>query len=135
MGKTVPHLQLRTGNIHRRYRMNKRLASNKMGDYATHHHLITLMILKRLSSPYLWGEFEELFGKHASQLSTMFWEGMEALIVRRSHLILDTILKYLIEENEKRFSSETKQKGVVLDCCVFGFVMELYLEFPDRMMR
>jgi len=42
--------------------------------YSTNTILSTCIVLKRYSMPSRWVDLEDMFGKHASQLSEIFWE-------------------------------------------------------------
>lgn len=50
--------------------------------------ILAICLLRRpLLSPCRWDDFEELFGNHGAQLSTIFWEAAEHLMDARLHLI------------------------------------------------
>ena len=50
--------------------------TTKRNRYACDPVLVTCIIMRRISSPSRWSDLEILFGRHASQLSESFWEGL-----------------------------------------------------------
>ena len=60
----------------------------KRNRYAVTLPLVTCVVLRRLASPTRWADLELLFGLQTSQLSEVFWEGMQHFLAERSKLIL-----------------------------------------------
>lgn len=89
--------------------------------YSKNPLLTTLIILRRLASPCRWIDLEILFGKHSSQLSEIFWEGIENMIESRGHLITGPISAQFIHENAASFSDSIHQKCDAFMHCV-GFI-------------
>eukprot|EP00171_Calliarthron_tuberculosum_P001768 IDg1768t1 len=89
--------------------------------YACDAMLSTCVMLRRLASPCRWKELEILFGKHASQLSEIFWESIEHLIEEQGHLIKSSLKKEYIQENISKWSSSISIKSGALTNCI-GFI-------------
>lgn len=89
--------------------------------YAVNPVLSTCILLRRLASPARWRDLEEMFGKHASQLSEIFWESVEHLLDAREQLLSsDMKAAYLVPRLE-RLAAAVYQKSGCLQNCV-GFI-------------
>lgn len=83
--------------------------------------LATCIILRRLSSPARWKDLEMLFGKHSSQLSEIFWEGLEHMLHDRLHLITGPINQEFMIEKAPIYAQSVYEKCQALTNCV-GFI-------------
>ena len=62
-----------------------------MNRYMCSPHLVTRVVLRRLTTPARSRDIEMQFGKHGGQPSEIFWEGMERFLEARQHLVLSDI--------------------------------------------
>ena len=86
--------------------------------YSCSRILVTCVLLRRLCSPARWRDMELLFGRHAAQLSEIFWEGLEQFLNVRKHLITGDICKDFIEANAPFYAQAVRDKRNSLDKCV-----------------
>ena len=56
--------------------------------YSADPIVATRMILRRMAVPDRWEDLAYLFGKHPSQMSVIFWEGMELFVEAQGHLLM-----------------------------------------------
>jgi len=93
--------------------------STSRNRYMTSGLLTTCVILKRLSSPMNWADLEIMFGKHSSQLSEIFWEGVESVMNKRGHLLRETVLSSAFFQSRFDFyAGAIYAKGGALKHCV-----------------
>lgn len=90
-------------------------------EYKTCPLLTTLVMLRRLASPCRWSDIECIFGKHSSQLSEIFWEGVENLMDKRAHLLTGPVSTEFIQVHASRYSESIHMKCASLRDCV-GFI-------------
>ena len=81
--------------------------------YSVSALLSTCVMLRRMAGPFRWRELELQFGKHASQLSEIFWEGVEAFLEARVFLLTSTLSSQYVQREADIFSSAVAQN---LDC-------------------
>eukprot|EP00171_Calliarthron_tuberculosum_P001528 IDg1528t1 len=75
----------------------------------------------RMSTPFRWCDMEILFGKRASHLSEIFWEGIEHFMETRQHLITGTINISHIQIHAERYAKAMHDKSNALANCI-GFI-------------
>lgn len=97
------------------------LLRTKRNEYGTCPLLTTLIILRRLASPCRWADVEGIFGKHCSQLSEIFWEGVENMIERRGHLLTGPISTDFMHQHASKYARVINDKCDSLSECV-GFI-------------
>eukprot|EP00171_Calliarthron_tuberculosum_P002573 IDg2573t1 len=83
--------------------------------------LSTCVILRRMATPARWKDLEYLFGKHASQLSEVFWEAMEVFLESRLNLITSSIDHTFMSTRAPQYAESVYQKTNALQNCV-GFI-------------
>lgn len=66
--------------------------------------LAARIILRLIASPTRWTDCERMFEKWASQLTEIFWEGIEHFVDARLYLITDPIDKQFIKRNGKMYA-------------------------------
>ena len=80
----------------------------------------TCIVLRRLAYPCRWVDLELTFGMHSSALSESFWEAIECLYEKRSHLL--TIFRSdLLQHRAAAYSEVIEARGAGLNNCV-GFI-------------
>ena len=79
------------------------------------------VVLRRLASPARWSDLEDLFGQHASELSEIFWEGLENLIDAHLHLISEPINQCFLASRAEIYAEAIYSRGNSLANCV-GFI-------------
>ena len=104
--------------------MQMRTSRNR---YRTSPILATCIVLRRLAAPSRWRDLEELFGKHAPQLSEFFWEAIEYLLNARKHLVTEDISELFIAQRAELYAERIHEKGKALPNCV-GFIDGTVLE-------
>ena len=80
----------------------------------------TCILLRRLAYPCRWVDLEIVFGMHSPTLSEVFWEAIESLYQRRSHL-LTTFRSQLLANKAVEYASVIAARGAPLENCV-GFI-------------
>ena len=83
--------------------------------YAVTPLLVTCVVLRRLASPTRWAELELLFGLQTSQLSEMFWEGMQHFLAERSELILGDPVGSFCAPRFDEYGEAVEKKSNALD--------------------
>jgi hypothetical protein len=89
--------------------------------YAVTPMLACCVVLRRLATPARWSDLEHLFGKHAPQLSEIFWEALEMLLYSRGHLITGDLSKAHLEANASKYAAAISSKEPAMSGCV-GFI-------------
>ena len=89
--------------------------------YSCNPLIATCVILRRLAAPARWSDLEELFGKHASQLSEIFWEGLECLLNAREHLLTGPICPNFMGTRLAGYANAINRISNTLPNCV-GFI-------------
>jgi nuclease HARBI1 len=77
--------------------------------------------LRWLSTPWRWSDLERLFGKLSSQLSEIFWEGIENFLAIRANLITGEPHRGLLADNASRYAQAVQSKSYERDNCI-GFI-------------
>ena len=95
--------------------------SSTRNKYQVSPLLVACVILQGMSSPGRWADMEDSFGKHVSQLSEIFWEGIEYFLDARTHLVLGAISQDFITRRVISYSSAIYEKSGALRNCV-GFI-------------
>lgn len=96
-------------------------SATKRSRYSVNSCLATCIILRRLASPARWRDLEEFFGKHASALSEIFWEGIEHFVSNRGHLLTSYMQSDFFKQQLDRFADSIDVKSGCLQNCV-GFI-------------
>jgi nuclease HARBI1 len=73
--------------------------------------LDSCILLRRLASPCRWRDLDLLFGKHASQLSEIFWECIENFLSLREHLITGDLHIGFLAANASRYAHAIRTKS------------------------
>lgn len=89
--------------------------------YAVSPIIATCIMLRRLASPARWRDLEAMFGKHASQLSEIFWEGIEHFVAARGHLLSACLTTALLGPRLEEFAKAVYDKSGCLENCI-GFI-------------
>ena len=89
--------------------------------YSVSALLSTCVMLRRMAGPCRWRELELQVGKHASQLSEIFWEGVEAFLEARVFLLTSTLSSQYVQRKADNFSSAVAQKSGCLGNFI-GFI-------------
>ena len=72
----------------------------------------TCILLRRLAYPCRWVDLELTFGMHSSALSEIFWEAIESLYTKRSHL-LATFRTDLLQERAVQYAAVIEARGTL----------------------
>ena len=83
--------------------------------YACDSLMVTCVLLRRLTTPARWRDMEFTFGRHAAQLSEIFWEGLESFLETRQHLIMSAIDPAFIASRASLYAEKIKDKCHALD--------------------
>lgn len=89
--------------------------------YRTTRLLGTAVFLKRLASPFRWQDLEVLFGKHAPQLSEIFWETLECFLDKRKGLLMGELNSNFLQPKLGLYANAVEKKCGTLENCV-GFI-------------
>eukprot|EP00171_Calliarthron_tuberculosum_P004409 IDg4409t1 len=89
--------------------------------YSVSPLLAACVLLRRMATPCRWRDLELQFGKHASQLSEIFWEGIEAFLAARLYLLDSNLSAQYISSKAVLFSAAVADKSGCLTNCL-GFI-------------
>ena len=95
--------------------------TTKRNRYACDPVVVTCIIMRRISSPPRWSDMEIMFARHASQLSEIFWEGLEKFLSFRKALITEPVSQSFLSDHAVRYSNAILSKSDALKNCV-GFM-------------
>lgn len=95
--------------------------TTKRNTYACTPILAACVVLKRMSTPNLWSDLEELFRKHSPQLSEIFWQTLDGFVDRNEHLITGPIGQRYTADRAVELACCMEEKLGVLDNCV-GYI-------------
>ena len=93
----------------------------KRNRYSVSPILVACVILRRMASPCRWRDLEVQFGKHASQLCEIFWEGIEAFLLVRLFLLTSKLSATYIHQKASLFAASVAEKSGCLTNCI-GFI-------------
>ena len=83
--------------------------------YCTIQILTADVILRRLCYPAGWSDLEVLFGKHGSQLSEIFWEGLELFLETRERMDTSNVqFLSLLRSRAENYAEVIAEKSEVL---------------------
>ena len=77
----------------------------------------TCIVLRRMAYQCRWVDLELTLGMHSSALSEIFWEAIECLYEKRSHL-LTTFRSDLLQDSAAAYAEVIEARGAALDNCV-----------------
>jgi len=83
----------------------------KRNRYACDPILVTCLILRRVSSPARWVDMEVLFGRHGSQMSEIFWEGLEHFLDVRQYLMTGEISATFVRERAPMYAAAINDRS------------------------
>ena len=86
----------------------------------------TCVMLRRIAGLCLWRALELQFGKHASHLSEIFWEGVEAFLEGRVIFLTGSLSSQYIQRKADTFSRPVAQMSGCLGNCI-SFIDEKVL--------
>lgn len=89
--------------------------------YAVNWLLVCWVLLRRLPTPSRWNDLEDFFGKHASQLSEIFWEGLEWVLSTSGYPISVGLSDEFMQLRALLYTSKKREKLNGLSNCV-GFI-------------
>ena len=78
--------------------------------YSADPTIATCIILRRMAVPDRCEGLAYLFGKHPSQMSEIFWEGMEFFVQAQGHLLMGPIPQQYIAKRAVEFSRAISDK-------------------------
>ena len=83
--------------------------------------LATCIVLRRFAGPCRWVDLEEVFGKHSSQLSEIFWECLEKFVETRGHLLTGDVCAEFVAEKASTCAEAVHRKSQAMSNCI-GFI-------------
>lgn len=89
--------------------------------YRTTSLLSFCVVLRRLGTPFRWTDVETFFGKHASQLSEIYWEALEQFYDNYGHLLSGDITLAFITRKAADYANSIHLKTNALENCI-GFI-------------
>lgn len=89
--------------------------------YSCDSLLSTCIVLRQLAYRCQWRDLEEVFGKHASQLSEIIWEGLEHFLDAPKNLLLGTLSSSFVAKHAERYAKAIKDKSSAMRNCI-GFI-------------
>lgn len=96
-------------------------SSTSCNHYTAPATTVLCIILARLTTPNRLRDLETTFGLHSSQLSEMFWEGLEHLWDRYGHLTSSAIYSAFMRAHASRYARVVEENSNCLDNVV-GFI-------------
>ena len=94
------------------------ITRTKRKRYRTSSILFTAVVLRRMASPCRWDDLNLLFGKHASQLSEIFWESIAYFVGKFRYLLQSPINSSFIQERGRLYSYAVHRKTRASEKCV-----------------